>query len=106
MPLVSTTLRPGGRQPGQRLVGQPDRVDVRQRAVVDVARDHHQVDLLRLDDLEQVVDVRSLVAEHALPVEGPPEVPVGGVEDAHTATLGAGTDSAGLARRGPVDQRW
>ena len=50
-----------GRQPGEGLVGQGDRVDVGQRAVVDVAGDHHDVDLLRLDHLEQVVDERTLV---------------------------------------------
>ena len=76
----------GRGQPGERLVGQVDRVDRRQRPVVDVTGDDDQVDALALDDVEQVVDVRRLVLEHALPVEGPPEVPVGGVEDAHGAT--------------------
>ena len=89
----------GGGDPGERLVGQPDRVDGRQRPVVDVTREHHQVDALGLHDLEQVVDVRRLVAEHALPVEGPPEMPVGGVEDAHPQTVGGGTDSLADPRR-------
>ena len=52
----------GRGEPGQGLVGQPDRVDVRQRPVVDVAGDDDQVDPLGGDDLEQVVDVRRLVA--------------------------------------------
>ena len=74
----------GGRgQAGEGLVGEVDRVDVRQCPVVDVAGDDDQVDPLGGDDLEQVVDVRRLVAEHALPVERPAEVPVGRVEDAH-----------------------
>ena len=51
----------GRGEPGQGLVGQPDRVDVRQRPVVDVAGDDDQVDPLGGDDLEQVVDVRRLV---------------------------------------------
>ena len=79
--------RAGRGQPGEGLVGQADRVDRRQRPVVDVAGDHDQVDPLALDDVEQVVDVRRLVLEHALAVEGPPEVPVGGVEDAHGTTV-------------------
>ena len=86
-------LRPRRGQPRERLVGQPDRVDLGQRPVVDVAGDHDEVDPLRLDHLEQVVDVRRLVAEHPLTVERPPEVPVGGVEDAHGTNLGRGADT-------------
>ncbi len=89
----------GGGEPGEGLVGQPDRVDVRQRPVVDVAGDDDQVDPLGVDDLQQVVDVRRLVAEHALAVERPAEVPVGGVEDAHAPDLGGATDSPSHPRR-------
>ena len=89
--------RPG--QPGERLVGKPDSVDRRQRTVIDVACHHDQIHTLRGDDSQQMVDVRSLVSEHALPVEGPPEMPVGGVEDAHTTNLGEGTDSTANPRR-------
>ena len=93
LPLVSTTWARERRQPGQRLVGEPDGVDRRQRAVVDVAGDDDQVDPLGLDDLEQVVDVRRLVREHPLAVERPAQVPVGGVEDAHATTVGADADT-------------
>ena len=86
-------LGPRGGQPHQGLVGQPDGVDRGERPVVDVAGDHDEVDALGLDHLEQVVDVRSLVPEHALAVEGSPEVPVGGVEDAHETTVGATADT-------------
>ena len=81
------------RQPGQRLVGEPDGVDRRQRSVVDVTGDDDEVDPLGLDDLEQVVDVGRLVREHPLAVERPAQVPVGGVEDAHTTTVGADADT-------------
>src|SRR5690606_39693153 len=77
----------GGGEPGERLVGQRHGVDRRQRPVVDVAGDDHQVDLFRLDDLQQVVDVHRPRVEHPDPVEGTPEVPVGGVEDTHTDNL-------------------
>ncbi len=90
--------RPG--EAGEGLVGQLDGVDVGQGAVVDVPGDHDDVDALRLDHLEQVVDERTLVAQEALAVEGPPEVPVGGVEDAHGTKIGGGTDSPAPPRRG------
>ena len=83
---------PGGGEPVERVVGQRHGVDRRQRPVVDVARDDHEVDLLGLDGLDQVVDVRRLRGEEVLAVERPAEVPVGGVQDAHAATLGEGAD--------------
>ena len=83
----------GAGQPGQGVVGQPHGVDRRQRAVVDVAGDHHGVDPLALDHLEQVVDEGSLVRQHAFAVEGPAQVPVGGVEQAHVTNLGPTTDT-------------
>ncbi len=97
---------PGARggQPRERLVGEAHGVDRRQGAVVDVARDEHHVDLLGGDDLEQVVDVGRLVREHALPVEGPAQVPVGGVQQAHGETVGESADSPGDPRRGPRAQ--
>ena len=92
--------RARGGQPGEGLVGEGDGVDVGEGPVVDVARDDHDVDPLGLHDLEQVVHERRLVPEQSLAVEGPPQVPVGGVEDAHTTNLGGRTDSAGPPRRG------
>ncbi len=80
-------------EPHQRLVGQPDGVDLGERAVVDVTGDDHEVDPLGLDHLEQVVDVRRLVREHPLAVERPAQVPVGGMEDAHETTVGADADT-------------
>ena len=82
----------GGGEPGEGLVGQRDGVDRGQRPVVDVAGDDHQVDLLGLDGLDQVVDERRLRGEEVLAVERPAQVPVGGVQDAHVPTLGEGTD--------------
>jgi hypothetical protein len=41
-----------------------------------------------------VVDETGLDVEQPLAVEGPPEMPVGGVEDAHTGTLCGATDKA------------
>jgi hypothetical protein len=39
-----------------------------------------------------VVDEGGLGVEQPLAVEGPPEMPVGGVEDAHTGTLCGAAD--------------
>ena len=97
LPLVTTTRARGRGQPGEGLVGQPDRVDVGERPVVDVAGDDHDVDLLALHDLEQVVDERGLVRRACPPVEGPAQVPVGGVEDAHATNLDASHRHARVA---------
>ena len=91
--------RTGGGEPGERIIGQADRVDMGERTVVDVSRDHDHVDGLRGDHLEEVVDERTLVAEQVLAVEGPPQVPVGGVEDAHGTTVDPGTDRPVTPRR-------
>ena len=76
LPLVSTAVARDRSQADQRLVGQPHGVDGRQRPVVDVAGDDDEVDALRLDHVQQVVDERGLVAEHPLSVERPAEMPV------------------------------
>jgi len=86
---------PGRGQPRERVVGELDGVHGRQRPVVDVAGDHHEVDVLGLHDVEQVVDVRRLGTEHPDTVERASQVPVGGVEDAHARTLSRGTDRNG-----------
>jgi len=86
-------------QGAERLVGQGDRVDRRERPVVDVAGDQHHVDPFALHDLKQVVDVAGLVAQHPLTVERPAEVPVGGVEEPHATTVGASTDNRVDPRR-------
>ncbi len=91
--------RAGDGQPGEGLVGQRHGIDGRQRAVVDVAGEQHHVDALSLDDLEQVVDVRRLVAQHPLTVERPAEVPVGGVEETHATTVGGAADNGVDPRR-------
>ena len=82
----------GGAQPVKGLVGQLDGVDGGQCPVVDVAGHDHEIDLLGLDRLDQVVDVRRLRGEEVLAVERPAQVPVGGVQDAHASTLGVGAD--------------
>jgi hypothetical protein len=83
----------GRAQPDQRVVQQPHRVDRGQRPVVHVARHHDQVDPLVADDLHQVVEEGGLGVEQVDAVQPPAQVPVGGVEDAHSWTLGRGADS-------------
>ena len=90
-------------QPAQCVAGQLDGVDRGQRAVEDVAADHDEVDLLRRHDVDDVVDEGALRIEHALTVERPAKVPVGGVQDAHGRTLGGQTDT--IAAHTPVGGR-
>jgi hypothetical protein len=87
-------LGAGGRESREGLVGELDGVHRWQRPVVDVSGDHYQVDVLVRDRLEEVVDESSLDRQEPFPVEGAAQVPVGGVEDAHTRTLGGRTDSS------------
>ncbi|CUR60091.1 hypothetical protein NOCA270074 [metagenome] len=96
-------LRPRARESGEALVGEPNGVDRGEGPVVDVSGHDHEVDTLGLDHLQEVVDVRSLVAEQILSVEGPPQMPVRAVKDAHMTNLGDGTDSTAYPRRGCQD---
>jgi hypothetical protein len=70
-------------QPGQRLVREPDRLDGRQRAVVEVPRDEDRVHRVLARDVREMVDRRRLGVEQRLPVEGAAQVPVRGVQQAH-----------------------
>jgi hypothetical protein len=74
---------PRGDQPRQRVIQQGDDVDPRQRSVVDVAGHDHGVHPLRPDHLDQMVEDLCLGLEQPHPVEGPAEMPVGGVEQPH-----------------------
>ncbi len=76
---------PLGDQPPQRLVAQRHRVDRGKGAIVDVTGDDHHVDALRADRLHEVVDEGALGVDQALTVEGPAQVPVGGVQHTHVA---------------------
>jgi DNA repair protein SbcD/Mre11 len=55
------------------------------RAVVDVAGDQHDVDRLAGDHRGQPAEHRLLLGEQLGAVQGPPEVPVGGVQQPHGA---------------------
>ena len=76
-------VRPGATQSQQRVAQQVDRPGRRQRPVEQIARHHHQVDLLGGNHLGQPVDERGLVLLQRDRPEGPAEMPVAGVEDAH-----------------------
>ena len=86
-------------EPRHRVREQGDGVDRRDRAVVDVARDDDRVDRLGAGQLHEVVEVRGLVLQQVDPVQGAPEVPVGGVQDAHARTVPAGSHSPGDPER-------
>ncbi len=88
-----------GGQPAERVVEDGDRIDRGQRPVVDVAGDDHHVDALGPHRLDQEVDELPLGRQQVLPVEGPPEVPVGGVQQPHSPTVGGGSDTPRHPRR-------
>ncbi len=82
-------------EPRHRLREEGDGVHRRDRAVVDVARDDDRVDRLGAGQLDEVVEVRGLVLQQVDPVQRAPEVPVGGVQDAHARTVPAGSHTPG-----------
>ncbi len=60
-----------------------DRVGTRDRTVVDVAGYDDHIDVLLGDEACDRVEGTTLVGEKVDTVEGAPDVPVGGVQDAH-----------------------
>ena len=80
LPLVRTTWAPAPVSPHQGVVQQADDVDSRQCAVVDVPGDEDDVDCLFPDEGHELVDEGALGVQHADAVEGPAQVPVGGVQ--------------------------
>ena len=78
----------GAAQPRQGVGEQRHRLGRRDGAVVEVAGDHHQVHRRLAGQLHDAIERLGLLIEQGGPVEAPPEVPVGGVEQAHGATLG------------------
>ena len=60
------------------------------------------VDPLGPHGLDQVVEEARLGTQQVLAVEGPPEEPVGGVEQAHTRTVFPGLDRTPTTRGGPA----
>ena len=76
-------VRPRTAQPHQRVAHEIDRPGRRQCPVEQIARHHHEIDVLGGHHLDQPVDERGLVLLQRDRPEGPAEVPVAGVEDAH-----------------------
>jgi len=64
----------------QGVIQQADDVDARQCAVIDVPGDEDDVDALIPDKGHELVDEGALGIQHADAVEGPAQVPVGGVQ--------------------------
>lgn len=90
--------RTGVDEPRHSFGEQLNRLGSRHGAVVDVARDEDGVHLLRADRRHQVVDQPCLRVEQPHLVEGPSQMPVGGVEEPHTRRLGERTDRRWQAR--------
>ena len=72
-------LGAGVMQPHQGLVEKGDGVGGRDGPVVQVTRDHDEVHLGVFGQCDQPVDGLALLGQQRLTVEGPPQVPVGGV---------------------------
>ena len=88
-------LGAGVDEPFERVGEEGDGVGRRHRAVVDVAGDEDGVDPLGPDGLDEVVEEPRLGGEQPHLVERAAQVPVGGVDQAHTVRLG-----------GPPTARW
>lgn len=74
-------------QPGQRVGEHTHGVRGRQRPVVDIARHEDGLDPLRADQIDEEFDELHLGTKQPHLVERAPQVPVGGVNDAHPARL-------------------
>ena len=74
---------PGVEQSHEGVVEKFDGARVRQCPVVDVTGNDDGVDLLLAGQFDEVVEVARVRIAEAFTVEGPAEMPVGGVEDAH-----------------------
>ncbi len=88
-------------QAHERVVVQPHRVDRRHGAVEDVAGDQDRVHPLRAHRLDERVQEARLGRAQVSAVQGPAQVPVGGVQQAHPRTVGGPTDKTAPRRRRP-----
>ena len=98
LPLDRTTVAPSATRRVTVSLEQLDGVGGRHRPVVDVAGDQDRVDGLGAHRLDEVVHELRLGVQQPHLVEGPPQVPVGGVEEAHVSRLGEPGDSRWQAR--------
>ena len=80
------------RQAAQGVVQEPDGIGGRDGAVVDVARHDDGIDGLAAGELDEVIGEGLLGVIEDAPVEGAPQVPVGGVQDPHGRSLSRGCD--------------
>jgi hypothetical protein len=85
----------GPPQPGHHAAEHRRRVRRRDRAVVDVTGDEHDVHRFRGDDPGQPAQHGLLLGEQVGAVQRPADVPVGGVQQAHVRKVGRGTDRTG-----------
>jgi hypothetical protein len=79
--------RAGIDEPGDSVREELHRVGGRQCPVVDVARDEHGVNAFRFDHLYEMIQVEGLGIQQPHPVEGPSEMPVRGMYEAHARRL-------------------
>ena len=84
--------RAGARDADDSLFPERDRRERWHGSVVDVAGDHHEVDLLALDEPDEPRHEGAMLLQDVDPVEGPAQVPVGGVKHAHAGRLAAHPD--------------
>jgi len=93
---------PGGADPSQDPGCGLHGLGRRHRPVVEVPGDQHGVDPVLDRQVGQRRQHGLLVGQQVLAVEGPAEVPVGGVHQAHALTVGAGSDSVRDRRAPPA----
>ena len=95
LPGVRTTAAPARRSRADHPVEHAGRVGRGHGAVVDVTGDHDDVDRFGGDHRGQAAEHGLLLGEQVGAVQGPADVPVGGVQQPHGRNVGGGTDRTG-----------
>ena len=81
------------RQAAQGVIQKANRIGGRDGAVVNVPGHDDGIDLLAAGELDEVVGEGRLGVIQEAPVEGAPQMPIGGVQDPHDRTLSQGCDT-------------
>ena len=85
----------GSGELAQRLGDEPDRVNRWDRPIKQVTAHHDHINVAVDRDLQQPAAELALGRQQVLAVEGPTQMPVGGMKNEHAMTLAVTTDSPG-----------
>ena len=91
-------------QTHQRLIKQRHRIGRRNRPVVEIPRDDHEVDLGLRRQPHKPVNSRRLLRQQRLTVECPTQMPVRGMEQPHGRRVSSTCDTESLTLNSPRRQ--